>query len=109
AEARRRVTLGLLVNEIVRRNEIKLDQARVLQTLQGIASQYQQPQEVIRYYTQNRALMESIEIAVMEDQVVDWLLERAKVTDKPMSFQELMGMGEAEAAEGAAEGADSKA
>jgi trigger factor len=90
SEARRRVTLGLVVNEIVRSNAIKLDQTRVRSTLEGIASQYEQPQEVIRYYTQNRQMMEGIELAVMEDQVVDWLLERAKVTDKPMGFQELM-------------------
>ncbi|RFA30477.1 trigger factor [Alkalilimnicola ehrlichii] len=91
-EAKRRVKLGLLVNEIVRANEIKLDQDRVRKVLEGMAAQYEQPQEVIRYYMQNRKMMESIEIAVMEDQVVDWLLERAKVTDKPTGFQELMGV-----------------
>jgi trigger factor len=90
-EARRRVTLGLLVNEIVRANELKLDQQRLQEALQQIASGYEQPQQVIQYYLQNRELMRSLEVQVMEDQVTEWLAERAKVTDKPMSFDQLMG------------------
>lgn len=89
-EARRRVALGLLVNEIVRGNEIKIDQDRVRKTLEDMVSQYEQPQELIRYYLQNRELMQGIELSVLEDQVVDWLLEQAQVTDKPQSFEELM-------------------
>jgi trigger factor len=90
-EARRRVTLGLLVNEIVRANELKLDQQRLQEALQQIASGYEQPQQAIQYYLQNRELMRSLEVQVMEDQVTEWLAERAKVTDKPMSFDQLMG------------------
>lgn len=91
ADARRRVGLGLLVNEIVRANGIKLERDRVQKALQEVASGYEQPQQVVQYYTQNRQLMESLEVQVMEDQVVDWLVEHAKVTDKPMSFDELSG------------------
>ncbi len=105
-DAKRRVTLGLLVNEIVRSNDIKLDQERVRRALGDIASQYEQPQEVIRYYSQNRKLLEGLEVAVMEDQVVDWLLERAKVEDKPMGLQDLMSPGDAAAQQGAEAKAD---
>lgn len=90
-DARRRVALGLLVNEIVRANEIRVDQQRVQRRLGEIAAGYDRPQEVIQAYTQNRQLMESLEVQVIEDQVVDWIAERAKVTDKPMSFDELVG------------------
>jgi len=90
-EARRRVVLGLVINEIIRKNGIKLDQARLRKSLEEIAAGYDQPQEVIRYYTQNRKLLEGLEVAVLEDQVVDWVLERAKVEDKPTSFKGLMG------------------
>ncbi len=90
-EARRRVSLGLLVNEIVRANEIELDRERLQQQLQEIAMSYGQPEQVIQAYTQNQQLMENLQVQVMEEQVVDWLAERAQVTDKPMSLDTLMG------------------
>jgi trigger factor len=86
--------LGLVINEIIRKHSIKLDQARVRKALEDIAAGYDQPQEVIRYYTQNRKLMEGLEVAALEDQVVDWLLERAKIEEKTISFQELMNGGD---------------
>lgn len=99
ADARRRVTLGLVVNEIVRANELKVDQQRVQQALQQIASGYDQPQQVIQYYLQNRELMQSLEVQVLEDQVAEFIAGKAKVTDQTMSFDELMGRAGAEASE----------
>lgn len=90
-EARKRVALGLLVNQIVRDNEIEVDQERVQQRLQQIAVGSEQPQQVIQYYLQNRQAMENLEVQALEDQVTDWLAERASVTDKPQSLDELMG------------------
>ncbi len=95
-DARRRVSLGLLVNEIVRGNEIRLEQQRLQEALQQIAAGYEQPQQIVQYYLQNRELMRSLEVQVMEDQVTEWLAERAKVTDKPMTFDQLMGRSEDE-------------
>jgi len=89
-EARRRVKLGLLVNEVIRANEIEADQDRLRETLEGIASGYERPQEVIQYYMQNRQLMEGLEVSVLEDQVADFVAEKAKVEDQPMSLDELM-------------------
>ncbi|WP_440997344.1 trigger factor [Arhodomonas sp. SL1] len=90
-EARRRVALGLLINEIVRANEIELDRSRLSEALQEIASGYGQPDQVIQAYMQNQQLMESLQVQVMEDQVVDWIAERAQVTDKPVSLDVLLG------------------
>lgn len=89
-QARRRVTLGLVVNEIVRENEIKLDQERLQRNLAEIASGYERPREVIQHYTQDQRLMEGLQVAVLEDQVVDWAMQRVQVTGQPMSLQELM-------------------
>ncbi len=89
AEAQRRVALGLLVNEIVRANDIQLDGERMQQALQRVASGYEQPEQVMQYYLQNQELMQSLQLQVMEDQVVDWVMERAQVTDKPMSLDAL--------------------
>jgi len=89
-QARRRVTLGLVVNEIVRENDIKLDQERLQRALAEIASGYERPREVIQHYTQDQRLMEGLQIAVLEDQVVDWAMEHVQVTEQPMGLQELM-------------------
>lgn len=99
-EARRRVALGLLINEIIRQHEIKLDQGKLRQMLEEIASGYDDPQQVMRFYAQNRQLMEGIEVAVLEDQVVEWVVERAKVEKQETSFKSLMSGDATEAEEG---------
>lgn len=88
-EAQRRVKLGLLVNEIVRANGIEIEPERMQAALQRIAAGYEQPQQVMQHYLQNQEAMQSLQLQVMEDQVVDWVLERAQVTDKPMSLNAL--------------------
>ena len=88
-EAQRRVKLGLLVNEIVRANEIEIEPERMQAALQRVASGYEQPDQVMQHYLQNQEALQSLQLQVMEDQVVDWVLERARVTDKPMSLDAL--------------------
>ncbi|NGP52462.1 trigger factor [Thioalkalivibrio sp. XN8] len=90
APARFRVALGLLIGEIVRTNEIRVDADQVEQRLREIGENFGDPEAVARIYRANRDLMSQIETAVLEEQVVDWLLARAKVTDKPVAFNELM-------------------
>jgi trigger factor len=89
-EARRRGKLGLLVNEVIRANDIQADQDRLRETLEGIASGYERPQEVIQYYTQNRQLMEGLEVSVLEEQVAEHIAQQARVEDETMSLDELM-------------------
>lgn len=90
APARFRVALGLLIGEIVRSNEIRVDPARVQQRLQEIGEGYGDVEAVMKVYRGNPDLMSQVETAVLEEQVVDWLLERAQVTDKPVGFSEFM-------------------
>lgn len=87
--ARRRVTLGLLLGEILRANDIKLDADRVRSTLQSVASTYDDPQEVIDAYRKNRSLMSELEGHVLEEQVVDMILGQVKLVDKPVTFDEM--------------------
>jgi trigger factor len=89
-EARRRVKLGLIVGEIVRRHGLKPDGEKVQNTLQALASSYENPQQVIDYYRHNRAAMANIEAMVIENQVVDWILTRCKTKPEVMSFAELV-------------------
>ena len=92
--ARRRVALGLLLGEIVRAESLKVDRERVQTRLADLAAQYPNPDEVRRAYLQNADAMRQIESAVLEDQVVDWIVGRAKITERPISFSELTGFGQ---------------
>jgi len=89
--AQRRVKLGLLIGEIIRRENITVDRGRVLARLDEAASAYPNPEEVRRMWLQNPDAMRQIETSVMEDLAVEWVLGKAKVQDKPVSFQELTG------------------
>ncbi|HET9692772.1 MAG TPA: trigger factor [Steroidobacteraceae bacterium] len=91
--ARRRVALGLLVGELVKAKGMQLDRARVEARLGELAATYPDPDAILRAYRQNPDAMRQVESMVLEDQVVDYLLERAKVTDQPSTFKELMNFG----------------
>jgi trigger factor len=86
--ARKRVLVGLLVGEVARRNELRLDPKRVSETLRLIASTYEEPEQVIEMYRNDPQLMGGLQSRVMEEQVIDWIAERAKHTEQAMTFQE---------------------
>jgi trigger factor len=97
--ARRRVALGLLMSQIVQAQQIKLDRERVQARLTDLVAGYPEAQqeEARRAYVQNQDAMRQIESAALEDQVVDWLLSQASITDKPMTFKEITGFGQEQA------------
>ncbi len=86
--ARKRVLVGLLVGEVARRNALQLDPKRLNESLRLIASTYEEPQQVIDLYRNDPQLMSGLQNRVMEEQVIDWIAERAEHTDQPMSFQD---------------------
>lgn len=86
--ARKRVLVGLVVGEIARRNELRLDPRRVTETLQLIASTYEEPEQVIELYRNDQQLMSNLQARVMEEQVIDWIAERAHHTEQSLSFSE---------------------
>jgi trigger factor len=89
--ARRRVALGLLVGELIRREGLKVDRDLVHTRLNEIAAGYPNPDEVRRAYLQSPDALRQIETGVLEDQAVEWVLANARVTDRPTSFAELTG------------------
>ena len=89
-EARRRVSLGLLLAELVKRHELKADPAKVRERVERIASTYEQPQEVVSWYYSDRGRLADIESSVLEEAVVDWILAHATVEDEPSSFDALL-------------------
>ena len=88
--AKERVQLGLLVNELVRVQEIKVDQDRVKIKLEEVTNRYPKPEEIRKMYEQTPQLMDQIRSAVIEDLVIDWLMERTEFQNKEVEFKELM-------------------
>ncbi|HSC13690.1 MAG TPA: trigger factor [Gammaproteobacteria bacterium] len=89
--AQRRVTIGLLIQELLREHKLKLDQARVEQRIKELAAPYEKPDEAAQFYRSDRSMMAQVEASVLEDQVVDFLLARARCTTKDISFKDFMG------------------
>jgi trigger factor len=88
--ARNRIAAGLLVGEIARQNGLKLDPNRVRETMNLIASTYEDPAQVIELYKNDPNLMGNLQSRVMEEQVIDWIAERADATEQVLSFTEVM-------------------
>jgi trigger factor len=88
--AEKRVRAGMLLGELARQNEIRVDGAKVREAIDTVANTYEQPDEVVQLYYQNARLLQQVESSVLEEQVVDWVLENAKVTPRDMSFQDVI-------------------
>ena len=88
--ARRRSTLGLLVSEVVKAKDIKIDAERVGKALDDIAADFEQPDEVREYYAERPELMQGLTSVVMEDMVVESLASGAEVSTPRMGLQELL-------------------
>jgi trigger factor len=91
--ARRRVAAGFLLAELGRQNEVRLDSRRVSDALAMIASTYEEPEKVVELYTRDPQLMQGLQSRVLEDQVVEWVAEHAKLTEQQLSFNEVMRPG----------------
>lgn len=89
-EASRRVALGLLVGEVIKTAELKADGDRVRAMVEEVASTYQSPEEVVEYYYNNEQLLQGVEAAVLEDQVVEHVLNIAKVSEQESSYDDLI-------------------
>jgi trigger factor len=90
SSAERRVRLGLVMHTIVKQREIKPDDNAVRQRLEDMASSYDDPQQFIKWYSEDRSRLSQVEAAVVEDHVVEALLTDANVTDSEVSFEDLM-------------------
>ncbi|GAA5136871.1 trigger factor [Thalassotalea piscium] len=89
-QAKRRVKVGLLLGEVIKVNELKVDEAKVNELIETAASAYEDPQEVIEYYKTNQELNQQMQNVALEEQAVDVLVKSAKVKDKKASFKDIM-------------------
>ncbi len=75
---------------------MKVERERVQERLTELVESYPDPEQARRAYLQNQDAMRQIESAVLEDQVIDWVVGQAQITERPMTFKELTGFGEAQ-------------
>ncbi len=87
-QARRRVTLGLVIAQIVSSANLKVAEEKVREQIEQLAATYEQPQEVIKYYYANEQLLGGIQSAVLEDQVVEHVLDAAQVSEEVVSYED---------------------
>jgi trigger factor len=90
-QAQRRVNLGLILAELVKAHELQAKPEQVRALVEEQAQSYENPQEVVRWHYQQPERLREIESMAMEDNVVQWALRTAKLQDKPIAFDELMG------------------
>jgi trigger factor len=90
-QAERRVRLGLVVAELVRSNELHAKPEQIKAHIEELAASYEKPADVVRWYTGDNRRMAEVEGVVIESNVTDFVLSKAKITEKSVSFDELMG------------------
>jgi len=90
-QAERRVRLGLVVAELVRANELHATPEQLKAHVEELAASYEKPEEVVRWYFGDRQRLAEVEAVVVENNVTEFVLGKAKISDKSVSFDELMG------------------
>src|SRR5205085_12112106 len=94
-QAERRVRLGLVVAELVRQSNLQAKPEQIKQHVEDLAASYEKPADVVRwYYSDNRRLAD-VEAIVIENNVTDFVFNKAKTVEKKVAFDELMGQNQA--------------
>jgi trigger factor len=88
--AKRRVALGLILGEIIDKNNIKLDDNKVRSTIEDMAKSYERPSDVIAWYYSDESRLNDVRQMVLENQTIDWLVAQVKVSDEAISFSDAM-------------------
>ncbi|ASU22555.1 trigger factor [Vibrio qinghaiensis] len=89
-QAKRRVVVGLLLGEVIKSEELKADEDKVKALIEEMATAYEDPAEVMAYYAQNQQMMNNMRNLALEEQAIDAIIAKAQVSEKAVSFNELM-------------------
>jgi len=90
-QAKRRVALGLILAELVKRNDLGARPEQVRQLVTEHAESYEQPTEVVKWFYSQPDRLAQFEGLVLEENVIDWVLRQARVADRAVPFEQLMG------------------
>jgi trigger factor len=89
--AKRRLKLGLLVSELVKKHGLQARPEQVRTFVEEQSKSFEQPEELVKWYYSDPSRLSEVEAVVMEDNVVEWAMKNMKVVDEPMAFDDLMG------------------
>jgi len=89
-QAQRRVTLGLIMNEVVQQSQLKVDPAAVRKLVEEMAESYENPQEVVKWYYSNKDQLAQIEAMALEEAVIDHILSKAKVEESACAYEDAL-------------------
>lgn len=89
-QAKRRVALGLILGEVIHKNDIGVDNDKVRSVIDDMSKSYEKPEDVVAWYYADKARLNDVQQMVLEDQAVEWVVERAKVSEHNFAFDEVM-------------------
>lgn len=89
-QAERRVKLGLVLGEVIQQQNLRADALKVKEAIEEMASTYESPEEVVKWYYSNQDQLAAVESSVLEDQVFDYIIDQAQVADKTVDYQEVI-------------------
>lgn len=95
-QATKRVALQLIVAELIRQNDLKIEPSKVRALLEKNAESYEDPGAIINWYYSDKSRLAEVEAVVMEDAVIDWITSKASITELNLRFDELMNKGQTE-------------
>ncbi len=90
SEAKARVTIGILIAEVIRQQSLQVKPDVLRARVEAVAASYDEPAKVVEWYYADRRRLRQLETAVLEQQAIDWLSERARINEQPLSYDELM-------------------
>ena len=93
-QAKRRVSLGLILSEVIKGGKISVPPVRLREAVEKLASTYERPEDVVKYYYSDKDRLQEVENVTLEEMAVEAVLEQAKVSDKATSFDALMNPGQ---------------
>ncbi|WFP52207.1 trigger factor [Methylomonas sp. EFPC3] len=89
-QAKRRVALGLILGEVIHKNELKVDADKVRSVIEDMAKSYERPEDVVNWYYADKSRLNDVQQMVLEDQAVAWIVSQAKVADVTVGFDQVM-------------------
>ena len=89
-EAKRRVALGLIIGEVIHQNDLQVDEDKVRDHVEDMAKSYEKPEQVIEWYYKDENRLKDVRQMTMEEQVTEWLLEKATITTENVDFNTVM-------------------
>ncbi len=89
-QAKRRVALGLILGEVIHKNELKVDADKVRAVIDDMAKSYERPEDVVNWYYADKSRLNDVQQMVLEDQAVAWIVSQAKVADVTVGFDQVM-------------------